>query len=90
MAALYDAAIASAERAIGIAPELADAHSTLGFTLFQGRLDARAAREPFERSRELGGGEATVLARYAQYSARCGRHQRRRRGDANARCCSTG
>ena len=39
-----------------IAPELADAHSTLGFTLFQGRLDARAAREPFERSRELGCG----------------------------------
>ena len=73
--ALYDAAIASAERAIGIAPELADAHSTLGFTLFQGRLDARAAREPFERSRELGAGEATVLARYAQYSARCGRHR---------------
>jgi TolB-like protein/Tfp pilus assembly protein PilF len=73
--ALYDAAIAAAERAIGIAPELADAHSTLGFTLFQGRLDARAARGPFERSRELGAGEATVLARYAQYSARCGRHR---------------
>ncbi len=81
--ALYDAAIASAERAIGIAPELADAHSTLGFTLFQGRLDARAAREPFERSRELGAGEATVLARYAQYSARCGRH--RQAGEAMER-----
>lgn len=70
---LYDAAIASAERAIAIAPDLADAHSTLGFTLFQGRLDARAARAPYERSRELGNGEATVMARYAQYSARCGR-----------------
>ena len=72
-AALYDAAIASAERAIAIAPDLADAHSTLGFTLFQGRLDARAAREPFERSVLSGSGEATVLARYAQYSARTGR-----------------
>jgi TolB-like protein len=70
---LYDTAVAAAERAIDIAPGLADAHSTLGFTLFQGRLDARAAREPFERSRELGSGEATVLARYAQYSARTGR-----------------
>jgi len=70
---LYDAAIAAAQRAIAIAPLLADAHSTLGFTLFQGRLDARAAREPFERSREVGAGEATVLARYAQYSARTGR-----------------
>jgi len=72
-AGLYDAAIISAERAIAIAPDLADAHSTLGFTLFQGRLDARAAREPFERSVLSGSGEATVLARYAQYSARTGR-----------------
>ena len=75
LAGLYDAAIAAAERAIAIAPDLADAHSTLGFTLFQGRLDARAAREPFERSRKLGAGEATVMARYAQYSARIGRKQ---------------
>ncbi|MDH4166281.1 MAG: TIR domain-containing protein [Gammaproteobacteria bacterium] len=70
---LYASAIESAQRAIEIAPGLADAYSTLGFTLFQGRLDARAAREPFERSRELGAGEATVLARYAQYCARVGR-----------------
>lgn len=74
LAALYDAAVAAAERAIALAPELADAHSTLGFTLFQGRLDARAARAPFERSRQLGAGEATVLARFALYSARTGRH----------------
>ena len=70
---LYDAAIVSARRAIALAPQMAEGHSTLGFTLFQGRLDARAAREPFERSRQLGAGEATVLARYAQYSARAGR-----------------
>jgi TolB-like protein/Tfp pilus assembly protein PilF len=70
---LYDASVAAAERAIAIAPDLADAHSTLGLTLFQGRLDARAAREPFERSVQTGSGEATVLARYAQYSARTGR-----------------
>ena len=72
-AAMYDAAIAAARRAIELAPELAEAHSTLGFTLFQGKLDARAAREPFERSATLGAGEATVLARFAQYAARCGR-----------------
>jgi len=70
---LYDAAIESAQRAIALAPRLADAHSTLGFTLFQGRLDAHGAREPFARSLELGSGDATVLARYAQYSARTGR-----------------
>ena len=70
---MYTEAIAAAERAIQLAPELAQAHSTQGFTLFQGQLDAHAAREPFERSIELGAGEATVLARYAQYSARTGR-----------------
>jgi TolB-like protein/Flp pilus assembly protein TadD len=75
LAALYDQAVESAQRAIALGPDLADAHSTLGFTLFQGRLDARAARAPFERSRELGAGEATVLARYALYSARTGRHR---------------
>jgi tetratricopeptide (TPR) repeat protein len=71
--ALYDAAVAAAGRAIALAPRLAEAHSTLGFVLFQGRLDARAAREPFERSAELGAGEATVQARWAQYCARVGR-----------------
>jgi TolB-like protein len=73
LAALYGDAIAAANRAIELAPDYAEAYSTLGFTLFQGRLDAHAARKPFERSRELGSGEATVMARYAQYSARIGR-----------------
>jgi TolB-like protein len=71
---LHRSAIESARRAIDIAPGLAEAYSTLGFTLFQGLLDAQAARAPFERSRELGAGEATVLARFAQYCARVGRH----------------
>ena len=75
LAPLYAAAIAAARRAIELAPGLADAHSTLGFTLFQGQLDARAAREPFDRSRELGAGEATVLARFSLYCARTGREQ---------------
>jgi TolB-like protein len=70
---MYSAAVESAQRAIEIAPGLADAYSTLGFTLFQGRLDARGARAPFEKSRELGAGEATVMARFAQYCARVGR-----------------
>jgi TolB-like protein len=70
---LYAAAVAAARLAIGIAPQFAEAHSTLGFTLFQGQLDARAAREPFELSRQLGAGNATVMARYAQYCARTGR-----------------
>jgi TolB-like protein/tetratricopeptide (TPR) repeat protein len=72
-AAMYDEAVAAAQRAIVLAPRFAAAHSMLGFVLFQGRLDARAAREPFEKSSVLGAGEATVQARWAQYCARIGR-----------------
>jgi TolB-like protein/tetratricopeptide (TPR) repeat protein len=72
-AAMYDEAVAAAQRAIALAPRFAAAHSMLGFVLFQGRLDARAAREPFEKSSVLGAGEATVQARWAQYCARTGR-----------------
>jgi len=71
-ARLYDEAVVAARRAVELAPTLADGYSALGATLFQGRLDARGAREPFERSAELGAGEATVMARYALYSARAG------------------
>jgi TolB-like protein len=70
---MYADAVAAARLAIELSPEFAEAHSTLGFTLFQGQLDARAAREPFELSRRLGTGGATVLGRYAQYCARVGR-----------------
>jgi TolB-like protein/tetratricopeptide (TPR) repeat protein len=72
-AGMYDQAVAAAERAIALAPQYAGAYSMLGFVLFQGRLDARAARIPFEKSSVLGAGEATVQARWAQYCARTGR-----------------
>lgn len=71
--AMYAEAVAAAGRAIALAPALAEAHSTLGFTRFQGQLDVRGARGPFERSVAIGAGEATVQARFAQYAARCGR-----------------
>ena len=70
---MYDRAVEAARRAIELAPQFAAAYSMLGFVLFQGRLDARAAREPFEKSAVLGAGEATVQARWAQYCARTGR-----------------
>ena len=71
--AMYDQAIAAARRAVALAPAYAGGHSMLGFVLFQGRLDAHAARVPFEQSNRLGQGDATVQARWAQYCARIGR-----------------
>jgi TolB-like protein/Flp pilus assembly protein TadD len=72
-AELYNQAIEAARTATALAPDLADAQSTLAFALFQGRLDVQGAREPYVRSYQLGGGDATVLGRYALYCALTGR-----------------
>jgi TolB-like protein/Tfp pilus assembly protein PilF len=68
----YDEAVASAKRAVAIAPKLAIAQSTLGFVLVQGRLDLRGARAPYEISYKLGRGDATVQMLYAAYAAEMG------------------
>lgn len=69
----FAAAIAAGKAAIATAPLCAEAHSALGFAIFNGALNARAARPPYDRAAELGAGDADVLARFAIYSARCGR-----------------
>lgn len=71
--AMYDAAVKAAETARVLAPNLADAEATLAFVLFQGRLDVRGARSHYDRSRQLGEGDATVMGRFALYCAQTGR-----------------
>ncbi len=70
---LYESAIVSAQTAHRLAPKLADAYSALGYALVRGRQDMRTAREPFEKSRVLGWGDADVLIRYADYCTTVGR-----------------
>ncbi len=70
---LHQEAVSAARRAIALAPDLADAHSTLGYTLFKSDLDVRGARAPLDRSVELAPGEATVQGRFAIYAAAVGR-----------------
>jgi TolB-like protein/Flp pilus assembly protein TadD len=70
---LYEEAIKSANLAVDLAPDLADAHSALGLALSSGRLDIRGARVPYDRSYELGKGDADVLSRFATFCARTGR-----------------
>jgi TolB-like protein/Tfp pilus assembly protein PilF len=65
----YDRAVGSAQAAITAAPKLAEAHSALGFAVYNGRLDPKSARQSYERSRELGEGDADVLRAYALYCA---------------------
>ncbi len=65
----YDRAVDSAMQAIKHAEGLAEAHLALGYALHNGRLDPKAARGPYDRSRELGAGDADVLRAFALYSA---------------------
>lgn len=65
----YEGARSAALRAVELGPSSADAYSTLGYVLFQAQLRVAEARAPYERSFELGAGEAHVLARYASYAA---------------------
>jgi tetratricopeptide (TPR) repeat protein len=71
--ALYAEAVTEAQKATTAAPNFAPAHAALGYALFYGRLDAAAARKPYERAYELAKSEVDVLSRYAVYCARTGR-----------------
>lgn len=71
--ALFKDATATARHATELAPKLAQAFSALGFVLHNGLLDWKAARTPYDRSFELGSGDADVLTRYALFCARTGR-----------------
>ncbi len=70
---LYSEAVAEAKRATEIAPTFAPAFAALGYALFYGGLDAKAARQPYERAHALAKSDVDVLSRYAVYCARTGR-----------------
>ena len=71
--AYYQGSVDAARRAIEIAADMAEGHSALGFALFNGQLDARAAEAPYQRSFELGYGNAEILSAYANFAGRTGR-----------------
>ncbi|HVL30534.1 MAG TPA: tetratricopeptide repeat protein, partial [Sphingomicrobium sp.] len=80
----YRRAIAAARAAIRLAPDMAEGHSALGFVLFNGQLDARAAEAPYQRSYELGFGNAEILSAYANFAGRIGRFDEGRKAIARA------
>jgi TolB-like protein len=63
----------SARAAIRIAPSLADGYSALGFILLNGQLDPRGAAAAYQRSFQLGFGNADTLAAYGSFASRTGR-----------------
>jgi tetratricopeptide (TPR) repeat protein len=75
LAGLYAEAETEARRAISIANEFPAAYIALGNLQFSGRLNVRAARDPYERAYKLGAGDASVLSAVAFYYAQTGRAQ---------------
>lgn len=70
---LYTASVAAARRAIELAPQLAEGHLALGYVLYTGKLDIKAARPSFDRAYALGRGNADTILLFALYCARAGR-----------------
>lgn len=70
---LYSAAVQQAERAIGLAPKLAEGHLALGYTKFAGFLDVRGAKPSYDKAYEYGRGDADIILLYALYTVRARR-----------------
>lgn len=67
---LYRQAVAEARRSIGSADRFPDGYVALGYALFYGTLNIRAADAPYQKAYELGSGSADVLSLYALFRAR--------------------
>jgi len=81
---LYSEAITAAQKAIELAPNMAEGHLALGFALFTGKLDIKGARPSYERAYQLGLGNADTLLLYALYCSRAGRPEEAREAIARA------
>jgi len=70
---LYAEAETEARRAISLARDLPGAYVALANLQFSGRLNVRAARDPYERAHQLGAGDASILSAVAFYYAQTGK-----------------
>lgn len=70
---LYAESVRAARTAVDLAPNLADAHLALGYVLFSGQLNAKAARPAYDRAYQLGRGNADIVLLYALFCSRVGR-----------------
>ena len=73
---LKDAALAGAQRAVSLAPDLAIAHVALGYALGAYRPDFRRQEVEFERARELAPGSAEIAREYGRFEGFAGHPQR--------------
>jgi TolB-like protein/class 3 adenylate cyclase/Flp pilus assembly protein TadD len=70
---LYNDAITAAQRAVSLAPDLAEAQMALGLAIYTGRLDVKAARPAYDKAAQIGAGDADIQLLYAIYCSRSDR-----------------
>ena len=70
--ATFDDALASARRAVALAPDLAEGQATLGSVLQLAEFDFVGAKHAFARAMVTGAGSAEVLMRYGQFACDIG------------------
>ena len=68
----YERAMEAARRSIALEPDLAQGYDSLGSILANGKLDLASARQPYERSVELGYGNADILTGYTFFASYIG------------------
>jgi TolB-like protein/Tfp pilus assembly protein PilF len=73
MRATYDAALASARRAVALAPTLADAQTTLAVALIEADRNFAGAGAAFAQAMAAGAQDATTRLRYGLYALRIGK-----------------
>ena len=70
---IYRRAQADAQRAIDLAPTLAEGHLALAYVCLDGFLDFRRASSEYERALEFAPGYARVLRNYGRFAVKMGR-----------------
>ena len=73
--ATYDAALASARRAVELAPTLPEAQATLGGLLTNALLDFKSARQAYTSAMAIGSGDADILVRVGWFNCLIGNFQ---------------
>jgi TolB-like protein/tetratricopeptide (TPR) repeat protein len=81
----FAASVEAARTAVRLAPDMAEGYSALGYVLSNGQLDMKAAQGPYQRSYELGFGNADMLTAFADFAANVRRFDEGRQASARAR-----
>lgn len=75
----YAVAMASARKAITVAPRLATGYAALGYVLLNGKLDVASAKAPYTKAHQLAPKDADILGAYGTYMGHTGNFEEARK-----------